>query len=125
MVKPKPPLDLFPYDRDPRSQPLRLGVPDGVYVYVQDAGRTIRILPDGSHMHPRVLGNAECALYAGDLQIVEQRIVDITNLSGTFQFDCPLGLKAVADSIKRLGFKVDDMAVRFFPVDGSPPFIVS
>jgi hypothetical protein len=97
---------------------------DGVYVYVQDVDGVIYVLPDEGHLHPKVLGNGAPALYAGDLRIDGGRIRDVTNLSGTFQFDEPQGLLAVALELEALGFVVESAAVRFFPMDGSPPCIL-
>jgi hypothetical protein len=124
MGQPKSPLDSFPYQRDPRSQPIGTAIDDGNYVYVQDVSGTIYVLPDGSHMHPKVLGNASPAMYAGDLRINVKRIADVTNLSGTFQFDDPQGLLAVANQLEAEGFVIEDGAVRFFPIDGSWPYIL-
>jgi hypothetical protein len=36
-------------------------------------------------MHPKVLGNASPAMYAGDLRIKMNTIVDLTNLSGAYR----------------------------------------
>ena len=124
MGRPKSPLDSFPYKRDPRSQILAPGIEDGNYVYVQDINGTICGLPDGSHMHPKVLGNASPAMYAGDLRIKISRIADVTNLSGVFQFDDPQGLLSVAAQLAVQGFVVEKGAVRFFPMDGSPPYVL-
>jgi len=124
MGQPKTPLDSFPYERDPRSKALATNVGDGVYVYVQDVDGTIYVLPDGSHLHPKVLGNASPAIFAGDLRIEKGRIAEVTNLSGTFQFDDPQGLLSVATQLEVLGFIVADGAVRFFPMDGSLPCIL-
>lgn len=121
---PKSPLDGFAYDRDARSQPIAVGFADGIYVYVQDVRGVIWIVPDGSHLHPKVLGNAEPALYAGDLRIEVGRIVDVTNLSGTFQFNDAEGLLLVATRLTELGFEIIEGAVRFFPMDGSNPYIL-
>ncbi len=124
MCQPRSPLDGFPYERDPRSQALAVGLEDGNYVYVQDVDGTIYVLPDESHTHPKVLGNAFPALYAGDLRIRRGTVVDVTNLSGTFQFDDPQGLLLVATQIASLGFALENGAVRFFPMDGSLPYIL-
>ena len=124
MGQPKSPLDSFPYERDPRSRPIAPNINDGVYVYVQDVDGTIYVLPDGSHLHPKVLGNASPAIYAGDLRIENGRIADVTNLSGTFQFDESQGLLSMAVHLEVLGFVVAEGAVRFFPMDGSPPCIL-
>jgi hypothetical protein len=125
MSFPKSPLDLFPYPRDPRSQPIATDIDNGVYVYVQDVLGVIHVLPDGSHRHPKVLGNAESALYAGDLRIESGEIIDLTNLSGTFQFDDPDGLIAVAEQLLNQGFDFAEDAIRFFPNDGSLPLILN
>ena len=117
----KAPLDHTPYPRDSRSQPICPGLPDGGYVYVQDSSGIVHLLPDGPHMHPMVLGGAQPASYAGDLTIRDGKVWDLTNLSGTFQFDDEAGLLAVAQEFRRQGFTVEPGAVRFFPVDGSPP----
>jgi hypothetical protein len=92
---------------------------DGSYVYVQDVGGVVHVLPDGPHLHPRVLGNAESALYAGDLRIEDGRIVEVTNCSGTFEFDDVGGLWDVVDELLLLGFEVDEDAVVWWSTDGS------
>lgn len=84
----------------------------------------VYVLPDGSHMHPRVLGGGQLALYAGDLVIERGNITELTNLSGTFQFDDEAGLLDVADACERQGVAGDAGAVRFFPSDGSRPVIL-
>jgi hypothetical protein len=66
----------------------------------------VYVVPDAPHIHPKVLGNAEPALYAGDLTVRASRIIDLTNLSGTFQFDDPDGLLAVADQLLKQGLQV-------------------
>lgn len=120
----KKPLDSTPYPRDARSRPAVPPLPDDNFVYVQDENGVIWILPDGPHRHPRVLGNAQPAKYAGDLRVLHGRIHDVTNLSGTFQCDDPNGLLEVAAELRRLGFEVEPGAVRFFPLDGSRPQIL-
>jgi hypothetical protein len=124
MHPPKFPLDSFPYDRDKRSAKLEPPIRDGVYVYVQDIDGVTYFLPDGSHMHPKVLGGAQPAIYAGDLRIDNGAIADLTNLSGTFQFDDPKGLLAVAKNLEALGFVILRGAIRFFPMNGSAPLIL-
>ena len=79
----KSPLDPTPYPADPRSCPVAPGLSDGGYVYVRDTNGTVYVLPDGPHLHPKVLGNARLALYAGDMRW-GGRVVDLTNLSGRF-----------------------------------------
>jgi hypothetical protein len=63
-------------------------------------------------------------MYAGDLTVRNGRIADMTNLSGTFQFEDPDALLAVADELIRQGFIVEPGAVRLFPLDGSRPVIL-
>jgi hypothetical protein len=120
----KAPLDPTPYPQDPRSIPIATSVADGGYVYVRDVGGVIFVLPDGPHMHPLVLGSAQPAMYAGDMTIRGGHVVDLTNLSGTFQFDDEAGLKDVAAQLRRLGFTVVTGAVRFFPAYGSRPIVL-
>ena len=119
-----PPLDSTPYPRDSRSREAIPGLPDGNYVFVQDEQGVIFVLPDGPHIHPRVLGAARSAKYAGDLRVADGTIVDVTNLSGTFQCDDPIGLREVASVLRSLGFVVRPGAVRFFPQDGSRPRVL-
>ncbi|SRR5579884_493432 len=120
----KAPLDTTPYPRDPRSTPIGPGIPDGGYVYVQDANGIVHVLPDGPHLHPKVLGGARPASYAGDLTIQGGKVWDLTNLSGTFQFDDEDGLRAVARQLRQQGLVVEPGAVRFFPPDGSRPVVL-
>jgi hypothetical protein len=82
-------------------------------------------LPDGPHRHPSILGQARPAKYAGDLTLVSGKIKDVTNLSGTFQFDDEEGLRVVADRLQQQGLAVERGAVRFFPADGSAPIILA
>jgi hypothetical protein len=120
----KLPLDLTPYPRDPRSQPASGRLPDGGYAYVRDRTGTVYVVPDAPHIHPRVLGNAEPAFYAGDLTVRGGRVIDLTNLSGTFQFDDPDGLLSVADQLIQQGMLLEPGAVRLFPSDGSMPLVL-
>lgn len=120
----KRPLDTTPYPADPQSRPIDAGASDGGYVYVRDAQGVVRVLPDGPHLHPKVLGGAQPALYAGDMTIRGGRVVDLTNLSGTFQFDDEAGLREVAAELRAQGLMVAKGAVRFFPTDGSAPVVL-
>ncbi len=52
------------------------------------------------------------------------KVVDLTNLSGTFQFDDEEGLREVAAELRRRGLVVEQGAVRFFPADGSRPVVL-
>jgi hypothetical protein len=114
----KPPLDKTPYERDPRSMPVTSAVKDGLYVYVQDEHGIVWALPDGPHLHPKVLGKCSLALYAGDMTIRGGKVADMTNLSGTFQFDDPQGLRDVATALRRQGLEILPGAVRLFNWSG-------
>ena len=120
----KDPLDPKPYPKDPRSQPVDTALSDGGYVYVRDGNGVTLVVPDGPHMHPKVLGGALPAMYAGDMTIRGRRVVDLTNLSGTFQFDDEDGLREVAAELCRQGLVVEKGAVRFFPPDGARPVVL-
>jgi hypothetical protein len=120
----KDPMDRTPYPRDPRSRPVDASLPDGGYAYVRDANGTVHVAPDGPHVHPKVLGGGLPARYAGDLTVRGGKVVDLTNLSGTFQFDEEYGLRDVAAEIRNQGLNVEPGAVRFFPADGSPPIVL-
>jgi hypothetical protein len=120
----KLPLDPTPYPADPGSFPVAPGLADGGYVYVRDPNGTVLVLPDGPHVHPKVLGGGRPALYAGDMTVRGGNVVDLTNLSGTFQFDDEDGLREVAAELRRQGLSVEPGAVRFFPVDGSRPIVL-
>jgi len=63
-------------------------------------------------------------MHAGDLTIRGGPVVDLTNLSGTFQFDDEDGLREVANELCRLGLIAETGAVRFFPADGSRPIVL-
>jgi hypothetical protein len=120
----KDPLDPTPYPKDPRSRPIGSSVADGGYVYVRDGAGTVWVLPDGPHVHPLVLGGGRPAMYAGDMTVRGWRVVDLTNLSGTFQFDDEDGLRKVAAELRSQGLVVEPGAVRFFPADGSRPVVL-
>jgi hypothetical protein len=120
----KLPQDSFPYLQDPRSQPITPGSPDGGYAYVRDVNGLVLVLPDGPHLHPTILGGGKPALYAGDLTLQGGMVIDVTNLSGTFQFDDEDGLRQVAEQLHQQGLSVEAGAVRFFPPDGSSPVIL-
>ncbi len=121
----KLPRDRKKYQRDPRSEPIHAGLEDGCYVYVRDRHGTIFVLPDGPHLHAKVMGGAEPAMYAGDFTKSSNRIIDLTNLSGTFQFSEPEGLLSVAHALKELGFQIVPGSVRLFShVDNSRPRVL-
>ena len=121
----KTPLDRFAYEQDPDSKPICAATPDGLYVYVQDEKGIVWVLPDGPHRHPQVLGHAWPAAYAGDLTVAQGKITDVTNLSGTFQFDDEEGLRVVAEQLRKQGLELEPGAVRFFPPDGSRPVVLA
>lgn len=118
------PQDPTAYPKDPRSRPISTSIPDGGYAYVRDGTGTVHVVPDGPHMHPKILGGGQPAMYAGDMTIRRGRVVDLTNLSGTFQFDDEDGLREVAAEIALQGLVVEIGAVRFFPADGSAPVVL-
>jgi len=120
----KRPQDTFPYAQDPRTQPIAPGLADGGYAYVQDTNGMVLGVPDGPHIHPTILGHGQPALYAGDLTILNGRVLDLTNLSGTFQFEDEDGLVEVAAQLRRQGMVLEVGSVRFFPPDGSHPVIL-
>jgi hypothetical protein len=114
------PLDPYPYEQDERSSVLRADVASGSYVFVRDLQGILRVLPDGPHLHPKVMGHGLPATYAGDLNIIKGVITEVTNCSGTFQFDDRDGLRAIAQQLIDLGFVVQEGAIRFYPADGGP-----
>jgi hypothetical protein len=120
----KYPLDPTPYPTDPRSKPIGATLADGGYAYVRDVAGIVHVVPDGPHVHPKILGGGSPASYAGDMTVRDERVADVTNLSGTFQFDDELGLRDVAAELRRVGLTVDIGAVRFFPLDGSKPVVL-
>ena len=115
----KKPKDRTRYAISPDSWPLTFGEPVGRYVFVVDLTETIHVAPDGSHMHPKVLGLAQAALQAGEISIDRLGgIEEVTNCSGTFQFDSQQSL-CVATRLGRIGFAVDN--VMWYPPDGLTP----
>jgi hypothetical protein len=120
----KKPIDRRRYPQDRRSREIAPGIPDGDYVYVVSTNGVIWVAPDGCHMHPKVLGNAQPADYAGEVRVTDGKIAELTNNSGTFQFGKAKGLRNVAQKLRDLGFVVEYGAVRFFPSDGSPPRVI-
>ena len=121
---PYPPLDPKPYARHPRSRAAVAGLSYRPYVYVRDVRGVVRVLEDGPHRHPRVLGGGRPARYAGDLTVRGGQIADVTNLSGTFRCDDRDGLIAVANALEAAGLPVAAGAVRFFPQDGGRPAVL-
>ena len=67
---------------------------------------------------------AQEALYAGDINIDQPgNVEEVTNCSGTFQFDDKGSLCCVAERLREMGFSVDK--VFWFPPDGlsGPQFL--
>lgn len=110
----KQPLDRTCYPQDPRSKVAGPWASDGLYVYVRDEHGIIWVLPDGGHLHPKVLGECRLAMYAGDLRIREGIVDQLTNCSGTFQFDDAQGLREVALQLRQQGLNVAPDALRLF-----------
>jgi hypothetical protein len=111
------PKDKTPFPQDPRSKPISLDTPPAKegYVFVQDADGTIHILPNGSHMHPKVLGGAKPGAAAGEVFVGEGKtITELNNISGTFPFKDPAVLERVAESLRQMGFKVPPEAIKYF-----------
>lgn len=87
-------------------------------MFVVDASGVIHVAPDGLHMHPKVLGHARAALYAGEINIDQfGHIEEVTNLSGTFQFRSKRSLCCVAAGLRRIGFAVRQVV--WFPPSGA------
>jgi hypothetical protein len=121
----KDPLDKTPYPKDPESRPITGPLPDESYAYVRDTLGIVHVMPDGPHVHPKILGGGQPAMYAGDMTVRHGRVADLTNLSGTFQFDDEAGLLEVATALVQQGLKFEPGAVRFFPADGSAPITLA
>jgi len=124
MQTPRNPLDRRKYAKSPFSQIAVPGISDGEYVYVQDLDSVVWVLRDGPHTHPKVLGAARPALYAGTLLIRRNELLELTNLSGTFRCDDEDGLLEVARYLESAGWILSENCVRFFPFDGTRPVIL-
>lgn len=59
---------------------------------------------------------------ASRLTVANGKIRDVTNLSGTFQFDDEAGL--LAEQLRHQGLQLEPGAVRLFPSDGSAPIVL-
>jgi hypothetical protein len=82
------PKDLERYKRHPGTVPFSVELPAGSYVFVQDVFGEVWLAPDGSHVHPKILGRVQPAVAAGELTLLANgEVASINNLSGTFQ--CP------------------------------------
>jgi hypothetical protein len=93
-------------------------------VFVVDVKDVIHVAPDGCHMHPQVLGQAREALYAGEITIDRPgNVEEVTNLSGTFQFQSKQSLCCVVSSLRQLGFSVGDVV--WYPSNGNSPVLLA
>ena len=114
----KPPFDPTPYPQDPASRPIRIGESVGRYAFVVDTAGVVHIVPDAPHVHPKVLGLAREALYAGEIAIDRPgHVEELTNLSGTFQFRSKTSLCCVATVLRSLGFVVAEVV--WYPPSGA------
>jgi hypothetical protein len=107
----KEPGDPFPYERLSESGPFDSTVVGGKFVYVQDADGVVWIAEDGNPRHPKLLGGAVAA--AGELVLYDGVIVEVNNVSGTFQCD-PDTLPQVIEALQSQGGTVASDAVRPF-----------
>jgi hypothetical protein len=116
-LTPRRPLDRYAYERDPRSRMLSPDVGDGRFVYVVDLQSRIWVVPDdGPHLHPKVLGNRQSALYAGEMTIHQSCVKELTNCSGTYQFRSEQGLLEVAGLVELCGLRMeaDSLVFHYF-----------
>lgn len=110
-----PPLQDAHVEQDPRSRPLNIDFPDGLYVFAQHLDGTVWAVADRSeHQHTTILGGKVSVRYAGDLEIRQGKIVSLTNCSGTFQPNSKEGLCDVASAVRKMGFEVVVGAIIFF-----------
>lgn len=87
-------------------------LPEGEYVFVQDANEEVWVLPNGPHYHPRKLGNATPVAAAGEMIVGHDgEILEINNLSGTFEFGTEV-LAGVVNWLRLQGARIGDDAVR-------------
>lgn len=95
-------LDTARVRRDNRSVPFSAELAAGAYVFVQDCGGVVWILPDGRHQHPRVLGRRRPAVSGGELTVgTDGEVLSINNISGTFQCASDCLLTAVGGLIRQ------------------------
>ena len=96
------PLDPKRFQRDNRSVRFSAQLPAGAYVYVQDCGGVVWVLPDYPHQHPKVLGGRRPAVAAGELTAGGNgEVLSINNLSGTYQCAEDSLLTAVGGLVKQ------------------------
>jgi hypothetical protein len=113
MLPIRAPSDTFPYEKLPNSRLCDAFVHDGSYVYVQDPSGGVWIAENGIHLHPRILGGGQSAAAAGELLVKNGNIIEVDNVSGTFQFG-PETLPQVIDALQRQGARVAADAARPF-----------
>jgi RHS repeat-associated protein len=106
-----PPLDPRKYKPSKDSAVFSNKTPDGKYVYVLDEAGVIHIAPEGSHMHPKILGGGQRVNGAGGFEVKNGQIVDIDNMSGTFR-PHPDTLGAVEQAITAQGGKISPSVKR-------------
>jgi hypothetical protein len=105
------PKDLERYMRHPNSVPFSPALEAGPYVFAQDIDGKVWATPDRRHPHPKILGRARPVVAAGELTVGEVgEILDINNLSGTFQCHPDCLLTAIGGLLMQ-GAKIDDRAV--------------
>jgi hypothetical protein len=106
-----PPLDAKRYRQSKSSSVFSDKAPDGSYVYVLDENKVLHVAPEGSHVHPKVLGGGKRANGAGGFVVSNGEIVEIDNLSGTFR-PHPDSLAQVEQAITQQGGKVSSSVKR-------------
>jgi hypothetical protein len=104
---PKSPQDRSPYPKVVTSRILTISERPGTYCYVVDLDEVIHVAPNASHIHPKILGQCQKTLFAGELVIGNPgEIEDVDNCSGTFQFQSRHSLCCVRSHLTKLGFRV-------------------
>lgn len=110
------PKDLEKYKRHPDSVPFTAELKPGAYVFVQDVDGKVWVAPDGCHVHPSILGRARPVVSAGELTVENNgSVIDINNLSGTFQCHPDCLLTAVGGLVLQ-GAKIEPHAVSHYEV---------
>jgi hypothetical protein len=105
------PQDTTRYRRHPDSRRFSPDLDPGVYVYVQACDGIVWVLPEGPHLHPRVLGRTRPAVAAGELTVeANGRVVLINNLSGTFRCR-PVSLFTAVGGLVAQGAVIDASAI--------------
>jgi hypothetical protein len=100
------PIDTRRYPRHEATVRFSAALPAGDYVYVQDCAGVVWVLPNGSHLHPQILGRARPVVAAGELTLGENGVVlSLNNDSGTFRC-APDSLFAVVGGLVTQGATV-------------------